>query len=126
MIILDLETTGLNPETSDIIEFAAVKINEDYEVMAELSFLCKPLKTQISPQVSYLTHIQAEDLSDKLSFAEHHAEVRAFLAEEKIIIGHNIAFDLGFLAFNEVKVPDLGLDTQDLAMLFLEPQDSYA
>jgi DNA polymerase III alpha subunit (gram-positive type) len=54
MIILDLETSGLNAKEDKIIEFAAVKIDENLNEIDRLNFFVNP-EIQVSNEVLKLT-----------------------------------------------------------------------
>lgn len=93
-IVFDVETTGLNPQQDALIEFAAVKF-VDGQPAETLAFLCNP-GYPIPPEIEQLTGIKDEMLKDKMPFEQHLDEVLDFIGESPLV-GHNVAFDLGFL-----------------------------
>lgn len=99
-IILDLETTGLSPKCDEIIEVSALKIDNDI-VTDIYSSLIKPSE-EISTFITELTGITNEMLSEAPSFDSISQKLFDFL-KDKIIVGHNINFDINFLYDNFYK-----------------------
>jgi len=93
-IAFDVETTGLSSQQDAIIEFSAVKFSAG-KASETLSFLCNP-GFPIPPEIEQLTGIKEEMLKGKLPFEQHLDEVMEFI-DKLPLVGHNIAFDLGFL-----------------------------
>lgn len=95
-IVLDTETTGLNPETGDrLIEIGCVELvarkltgnNRHYYVNPE----------RLSSEEALRVHgISDEFLRDKPKFAEVADELLDYLQGAEVII-HNAPFDIGFL-----------------------------
>src|SRR3954453_9986874 len=93
-VVVDLETTGLRPETSRICEIGAVRVR-DFELQDEFELLVDP-GTPIGPVISALTGLRDADLRG----APHPAiAVRRFLefAGDAVLVAHNARFDLSFL-----------------------------
>jgi len=93
-VVVDLETTGLRPETSRICEIGAVRVRE-FELQDEFELLVDPGES-LSPVISALTGLSNSDLRG----APHPAiAVRRFLefAGDAVLVAHNARFDLGFL-----------------------------
>lgn len=96
-VIVDIETTGLNCKTDDIIEISAVRVENDI-VTDEFSRLIHTDK-EISPFVFGLTGISnamlenAEDISTVL------CGLFDFVGDMPIV-GHNIGFDMRFISWN--------------------------
>jgi DNA polymerase III epsilon subunit family exonuclease len=93
-VVVDLETTGLRPETSRICEIGAVRVR-DFELQDEFELLVDP-GSPLSPLISALTGLSNSDLRG----APHPAiAVRRFLefAGDAVLVAHNARFDLGFL-----------------------------
>src|SRR3954467_8074994 len=93
-VVVDLETTGLRPETSRICEIGAVRVR-DFELQDEFELLVDPGES-LSPVISALTGLSNSDLRG----APHPAiAVRRFLefAGDAVLVAHNARFDLGFL-----------------------------
>jgi DNA polymerase-3 subunit epsilon len=96
-IILDLETTGLDPKTDEIIEIGMVPFDYDVGgqvvcVGAPFSRLRQPSKP-IPPEITKVTGITDAMVEGQVIDP---AEVEAFIGEAALIIAHNAAFDRRF------------------------------
>jgi DNA polymerase-3 subunit epsilon len=92
--VIDLETTGGNPETEKIIEIGMVKI-ENRRITEERSFLINPQK-EIPDFVQKLTGIRKADVEYSPKIEEVIDEIIAFIGDA-IIVAHNTSFDIPFL-----------------------------
>jgi DNA polymerase III epsilon subunit family exonuclease len=93
-VVVDLETTGLQPGTSRICEIGAVRVR-DLELQEDFELLVDP-GMPIGPTISALTGLSDADLRG----APHPAiAVRRFLefAGDAVLVAHNARFDLSFL-----------------------------
>ena len=104
-IVLDTETTGLNPRTGDrVIEIGCVELHNRMLTGNNFHRYINPERD--SEEGALAVHgITTEFLRDKPKFAEIAAELRDYIQGAEVII-HNAPFDLGFLN-NEFKL--LGL-----------------
>lgn len=93
-VAFDTETTGLDAETSRIIEIGAVKFNKT-GILEDFSTLVNP-KTKIPFQITNITGITDEMVKDKPETKQVLEEFLPFL-KDSIIVGHNVQFDLRFL-----------------------------
>ena len=95
-VVLDLETTGVNHKTDEIIEIGAIKYNNGKEI-ERLSLLINP-ERELSEKIIKLTGITNEMLKcDGVDKNTAMFKLYSFL-EDYIVIGHNIAsFDSKFL-----------------------------
>ncbi|OGC05072.1 hypothetical protein A2276_03905 [candidate division WOR-1 bacterium RIFOXYA12_FULL_43_27] len=93
-IILDVETTGLDPQKHELTEIAALKI-EKQEIVDVFNTLIKP-KQKISYKITQLTGITEEMVSGQPSFSDI---VPKFLQYVKgyNLVAHNAEFDLSFI-----------------------------
>lgn len=106
MIVFDTETTDLVgpsslPVTAQpaIVEFAAVKLrDEDLTVRSELHFLCCP-KKPISAGAVKTSKITDAMVADLPPFAAHLRAVTEFFLGERVLLAHNIMFDVSMLTF---------------------------
>jgi len=92
--VIDLETTGGNPEYEKIIEIGIVKI-ENREITEERSFLINPEK-DIPDFVQKLTGIKKADVEHAPKIEEVIDEVLTFI-DGSILVAHNTSFDVPFL-----------------------------
>jgi len=104
-IVLDTETTGLNPRTGDrVIEVGCVELKNRMLTGNNFHRYINPERD--SEEGALAVHgLTTEFLRDKPKFAEIAAELRDYIEGAEVII-HNAPFDLGFLN-NEFKL--LGL-----------------
>jgi DNA polymerase III subunit epsilon len=105
-IVLDTETTGLNPRTGDrIVEVGCVEIVDRKLTGNNYHRYINPERD--SDEAALAVHgLTTEFLSDKPKFHEIAAELRDFIKDAEIII-HNAPFDLGFLnhEFQRIGLP---------------------
>lgn len=93
-VLLDIETTGLSPESEDIIEISAIKVrdNKAVDTFSELINIKRPLP----PFITSLTGI-----TDKMLLTGDSAEsvLYRFLdfTGGDIVLAHNANFDINFL-----------------------------
>lgn len=93
VVVLDTETTGLDPRTDRIVEVAVVRCDERGEVSSEWSSLVQPER---DPGPTGVHGITADDLAAAPRFAEV-AEVLAAQLDGTVVTAHNLAFDARFL-----------------------------
>ncbi|NHZ94638.1 DNA polymerase III subunit epsilon [Massilia sp. CCM 8734] len=106
-IVLDTETTGLNPRTGDrVVEVGCVELHNRMLTGNNFHRYINPERD--SDEGALAVHgLTTEFLRDKPKFAEIAQELREYIQGAEVII-HNAPFDLGFLN-NEFKL--LGLPT---------------
>lgn len=95
-IVLDTETTGLNPRTGDrVIEIGCVELKNRMLTGNNFHRYINPERD--SEEGALAVHgLTTEFLRDKPKFAEIAAELREYIEGAELII-HNAPFDLGFL-----------------------------
>ncbi len=93
-VVLDLETTGLRPETDRITEVGAVKVRGG-EVLGELQTLVHPGRS-IPPGITAVTGITDTMVADAPSIETVLPALLGFL-EGGVLVAHNAPFDVGFL-----------------------------
>jgi DNA polymerase-3 subunit epsilon len=120
--VLDVETTGLAPGRHRVIE-AGVVIVRGGEIREQYSRLVNP-ERKIPAFITSFTGITQHMVNRSRRTAEVLPELRTFIGQ-RVVVGHNIGFDLGFLAYEcarigiELSFPDDGLDTIALARRYL-------
>ena len=107
MIIVDIETTGLDPYADKIIEIGALKI-EGENITAEFSELINP-GIPLPEIIKEITGIQDDMLKDKPPIEEVLPRFVEFCGE-RTLVGHNIIdFDYKFL-YNAAKRANIKFD----------------
>jgi len=95
-IVLDTETTGLEPEQGHrIIEIGCVELVNRRPTGNTFHYYLNP-ERDIDPGAQEVHGISAEFLADKPRFVEIASELRNFLKGSELLI-HNAPFDIGFL-----------------------------
>lgn len=112
-IVLDTETTGLNPRTGDrIIEVGCVELVNRRLTGNNFHRYTNPERDS-DPGALAVHGLTTEFLSDKPKFAEIAAELCSYIGDAEIII-HNAPFDVGFL---DAEFAKLGLPKFDTHVL---------
>lgn len=93
-IVLDTETTGLDPYYDDLIEFAGIKI-ENGEITDKFETLINP-GYKIDSFITELTGITNEMLAGAPGIKEVFPRIISFIGDN-VIVGHNISFDINFI-----------------------------
>lgn len=123
---LDIETSDFDPVTGEVLEVGMVffEVTGDKIIIEkEWQSLFKP-KGEVSPRILALTNISTSDLADAPSFADKREEIQELIAD-RVIVGHNIDFDIKFLEGFGLKFSGMQIDTLDLAQIFLPTNSSY-
>ena len=114
-IVLDTETTGLEPEQGHrIIEIGCVELVNRRPTGNSFHYYLNP-ERGIDPGAQEVHGISAEFLADKPRFAEIAGELKEFLRGTELLI-HNAPFDVGFLD-NEFALAGGGLADTTVAGL---------
>lgn len=94
-VIVDVETTGFSCYSNEIIELAAIKVNNG-EIIDTFSSLVKPSHSFISKRITQVTGITTNMVQDAPTIQEIFPSFLDFLGDY-IIMAHNASFDIGFL-----------------------------
>lgn len=95
-IVLDTETTGLNPDTGDrIVEIGAVEIINHMPTGKVFHVYINP-RRDVPAEAVQVHGLTAAFLADKPLFAAVAADFIAFIGDARLVI-HNAAFDMRFL-----------------------------
>ena len=122
-VSLDLETTGLEQERDTIIEVGAVKF-QGGQVIDTFQTLVNPGRS-IPDFIQRLTGIKPNQVTRAPSFNAIADELSGFI-ENYPVVGHNVQFDLGFLASHGLKLSNTAYDTWDLASALLPHSPQYS
>lgn len=105
-VLLDTETTGLDPEYDRIIEIACIKVKNN-EIIDKFQTLIKP-PYEISSFITDFTGITNEMLKTAPALEEIFPEIEKFIKDE-IIIAHNANFDINFLYESSLRLNGNGI-----------------
>ena len=120
MVAIDLETTGLNARTDRIIEVAAVRF-EGRKVLDTFSSVANP-RVSVPYRVKILTGIDPAEVEKAPPLESVLREFVAFVGDCPVV-GHNVPFDLAFLAQAGVHLPNQVYDTFEMASLLVRMDD---
>ena len=100
IIVFDTETTGLDHEKDQIIQFSGLKVEVfkengiyKYREIATIDEYIKP-RQPVSDKIEQLTSITNDFLADKQSEEEAFEKIKAFFGEAPVISGYNVPFDI--------------------------------
>ena len=93
-IVLDLETSGLDPSSDEIIEIGAIKV-ENSEIKDIFNKLVKPAR-QLPAHIIELTGITQEMVNDELPIKPVLEQFDKYI-DDITLIAHNADFDISFL-----------------------------
>ena len=122
-VALDLETTGLSPERDKIIEVGAVKFRGN-EILDTFTALVNP-RRRLGDFIVRLTGIEQHEVDRAPEFDAVRRSFAEFVGQSPIV-GHNLRFDLGFLANNGLDLRNPRCDTWDLAYVLYPRLAEYS
>lgn len=123
--ILDLETTGLDPATDEVIECAAWHADHTLRPWGRFSSLVYP-KGLVPPFISGLTGITNADVRHAPMRDAMDRALREFIPAGSIIVAHNAPFDRSFNPGGESVHEQEWLCTKRLAMHLMPDEPSYS
>ena len=119
-VVLDTETTGLDPRSGHrIVEIGCVELINHMATGKHFHKYLNP-ERDIPEQASVIHGLTEEFLSSQPVFADIAEEFEAFIGDSTLVI-HNAEFDLGFINAEREKIslppiaPNLAIDTVSLA-----------
>ncbi len=121
-LVIDVETTGTSPAIDEITEIAAVlvrggKIIDSFETLLAID-------GSISSEISVMTGIYPSMLNGAPKFTDIAAKLIE-MAEDSVVVGHNIRFDLSFIdaaldkIYSGYHLAEISLDTVTLSRKLL-------
>lgn len=122
-VVLDVETTGLDPTAGhEVIEIAAQKIH-GREVIGEFVSLLKTNRP-IPPEATKVHGITQADIDKDGKNASDVVPKLVTFIGDCMVIGHNVTFDLGFInehlkRLGQQPLPNKYLDTLEIAKRYL-------
>lgn len=95
-VVADLETTGLNIESDEVLEFAAVQVTPDGRITAEFAALVR-IARRVPAEITRLTGITQDEIDrEGRSPADAMKAFAAFVGPHPVFF-HNAPFDCGFI-----------------------------
>lgn len=125
--VVDIETTGTDPQTDRIIQFGCVLVKNG-EIINRFATDVNPNK-MIPKQIQNLTKITNARVQ-RAPYFEDIAPTLSNLLADTVFVAHNIYFDYQFLNHELLRcgMPKLtipGIDTVELAQIFLPKEPSF-
>ena len=121
-VVVDVETTGLDPDRDAIIEVAAVSL-QNGRISDEFSSLVQPHQ-EIPAFITQMTGITNEMVADSPTMYSLRTRLKQILGDH-VLVGHNVGFDLGFLRAERLGSGQHRLDTVTLASILLPNAGRY-
>ncbi|MDX2009443.1 MAG: 3'-5' exonuclease [Myxococcaceae bacterium] len=120
-VFLDIETTGLDASTDEVIELGAVFVR-DGAIEREVSWLVRPTRP-VPAVITALTGLSTDDLAGAPSFEELSPQL-AGAFDGFTVVAHNALFEQSFLKELLAGVPVL--DSCELALILFPELRSHA
>ena len=113
-VVLDTETTGLNPDKGDrIVEIGAIELINHIPTGNTFHCYLNPLLEGEMPTESFKVHgLSVDFLKDKPLFSEMIENFIIFIGDSNLII-HNAKFDIGFINHEIQALEDTNFDVFD-------------
>lgn len=125
-VVLDTETTGLSRQNDKIVEIALIRYDDGRET-ERFHTLINP-GIHIPTSATRINHITDKDVAEAPTIEAVIPNILQLIGD-RVVIGHNIAFDLGFLGYAiSPKGPPIQIDyinTVTLARRAFPGRSSY-
>ena len=116
-VLFDIETTGLSPDSDEVVELSALKVNND-EVIDEFSTLVNP-GIHIPDISSSITGITDDMVKDAPKMDQVIKDFKQFIGNS-VLMGHNIKrFDLNFIQRDAVRYLGKELSNDSVDTLYI-------
>lgn len=105
-VVIDIETSGINPDKDEIIRLSALSIVNGNEAGTFFK-LAKPKKS-LTEEIEILTGITNVDLEEKCGINDLLPDFLNFIGDNPLV-AHNIGFDIKFInvALKKAGLPPL-------------------
>lgn len=121
-VALDIEATGLNPSSDEVIEVGLIVFDKDREI-SRYSQTVRPKRT-VSQDMLRFTGIAREEIDRSPRFADIQDELARHIGSRPIV-GHSIEHDLALLRSAGLNLPNRTIDTYRLATAILPDMPNY-
>lgn len=127
-VVIDVETSGLNPEEHQIIELGAILV-ETHNIKEQFSLLVRPHQ-DISPKIEEITGITNAMLQNEGVDIAIAMQIFVNFLRDLPVVSHNINFDYSFLrkacAICNLQLPsNRSIDTLALSRRKIKQVDNY-
>ena len=109
-VVVDVETTGTDPQTDRMLSVAALALSPDATVVDTMSTLLNP---GVDPGPTHIHGLTAATLAGAPQFDDVRADLAAVL-RGRTLVAHNADFDYGFLAAEAGRGVATALPVEDL------------
>lgn len=113
-VVLDIETTGLDPSFDEIIELSAIRVIDNIQADS-FSSLVKPMNP-ISNFIKDLTGITNDMVSKAPNIEDILPQFYKFIGED-VVVGHNVNFDINFIYDNLMNCSNKAFDNEFIDLL---------
>lgn len=96
IVVFDLETTGLDPQSDRIVQFAGVKVDEEFKEVDRMEMLIDP-GLPIPPEATAVNNITNEKVKDALPFEAVASTIYDFMYDCDLGGFNILAFDIPFI-----------------------------
>jgi len=130
-VALDLETTGLDPESDTILEVGVVRFRTSFGNGSIQAHVQDTWTSPINPgrpipiQIQHLTGITHDEVSRAPRFSQVVNPLRSFVGNYPVI-GHNVSFDLSFLHKHHLPLNNPAVDTFEMASILMPHTARYS
>jgi DNA polymerase III epsilon subunit-like protein len=124
VVVLDTETTGLNPKKDEVLSLAIV----DGDGNELFHHLIKPLHRRRWSDASEVNGIEWNDVKDEMELEYYADEIRGILNGADVVVGYNLVFDLEMLSasgLSELSLPS-GIKTFDVMLEYSRIHGVYS
>lgn len=115
--VLDVETSGLDPQNDQIIEFAMIRVRAGEPVLVFNSLV--NFQDELNPKITELTGHTIEDLQGGITEKQLALALDSLIDPDEVLIAYNAAFDLAFI--EALYVRQLFDDSYGLPNHFVDP-----
>lgn len=121
--VIDVETSGLDACTCEILELAALKVRDNQETARYQTYI-RPTGA-ISKQASAVNGLTWRKLCDKPLFEDIQQSFFDFIGDD-VLVGHNIGFDIKFIQTRSgIVLPNKCFDTLEWSRLAFPSLSNY-
>ncbi|MFW6318710.1 MAG: PolC-type DNA polymerase III [Bacillota bacterium] len=128
LIIFDLETTGLNYNNEEIIDFGAIEVRlnpQGFQVTNDFNLLIKASKA-LSTKITELTNITDEMLiTSGIKSEDLPPIIKQLFDKDTLVVAYNIQFDLSFIIATMKRVDPNFEFTSDILDLMAVYKDRH-